>query len=64
MHNGGSGLRINDNTDLKLQSVGQCVMLIFGWALLGIVLAQAGCKLRALNLIVSLQVSLQVKGLQ
>ena len=30
MHRGGSGLKLNDGTDLKFLSVGWCLMFVFG----------------------------------
>ena len=35
MHDGWSGPRVNDDTNVKLSSVGWCLMLVFDWALCG-----------------------------
>ena len=31
LHDGGTGLRLNDGPDVKFSSVGWCQMLVFDW---------------------------------
>ena len=51
LHDGGSALRLNLDHDLKLSSVGQCLMFVFGWAHRGptrvFTLALTVCEFRA-----------------
>ena len=39
LQDGGLGIRLNDNPDVKLSLVGQCLMFVFGWAHHGSTLA-------------------------
>ena len=36
LHGGGSGLRLNNGFDVKLEIVGLSLMIVFGWTLRGL----------------------------
>ena len=39
--NGGSGLRLNDSFDVKLEIVGGSLMIVFGWTLRSLMVSLA-----------------------